>query len=209
MQELWIEFDSLKGLEFDGIVATTPFYYTVTQNEIKSFFSNIAKASKYPLYLYDLPSVTKVKISTATIEYLMTVENIKGIKTGDIATAKVLMQSEYKKDDFNVLFSGLDIFDIAYKFGIKMNLDGMFACTSKITTEMYSNLEKGNFDTASKCLNDILLLRNTFVEVGVFEGFTYAMNLLGFKGTFSPDYMEIKPENMDKVKACMNNLGLL
>jgi len=201
--------NSLKGLDIDGVVATAPFYYAPTQNAIKCFFECIAQKSSYPLYMYDLPSVTKVKISIDSIEYLMGNNNIKGIKTGDLMTVKSLMLHPSKRDDFHVMFSGLDIFDVAYKYGIKKSLDGMFACTAPIAKRMYESFENGSFETATKCLEDILLLRNTFVEVGVFEGFSYAMNVLGFNGIFAPDYNKINAETMEKVRVCMQQIGLI
>lgn len=201
---------SLKDLKIDGVVATTPFYYTSTQEEITQFFENIASLSPFPLYLYDLPLVTKVKISVKTAENLMANKNIKGIKTGDITTARVLMRSEKKKDDFSVMFSGLDVFDIAYKYGLKQNLDGMFSCTPSITSRLYKSLENNDFEQAGKYLDDILMLRDTFIDVGVFKGFTHAMNLLGYEGIFSPDY---SPRDNDgsneKVEECMRKLALI
>jgi 4-hydroxy-tetrahydrodipicolinate synthase len=108
------------------------------------------------------------------------------------------------------MFSGLDVFDVAYEYGITKQLDGMFACTAKITSKMYTALASGDRATAAQCLNDILLLRDQFVAVGVFPGFSYAMNLLGFSGNFAPDYSGVVDERAkEAVKACMQQVGLL
>lgn len=128
------------------MVATTPYYYVSTQDEVKYYFEQIASASPYPLYLYDLPSVTKVKITVATAEHLMKHKNIKGIKTGDLTTARVLTRSENKRDDFSVIFSGLDVFDIAYQYGLKLNLDGMFSCTAPIALKLYKSMQNNDFE---------------------------------------------------------------
>lgn len=202
--------DALKGLKIDGVVATTPYYYGATQEEIKRFFKKIAESSPYPLYLYDLAVVTKTKITVETAEYLMGLDNIKGIKTGDIVTAKELSRSEKKKDDFSVIFSGLDVFDIAYNYGIKMNLDGMFSCTPSTTGKMYKCLENGDISQAGSLLDKILTLRNEFVQVGVFNGFTYAMNLLGYEGIFAPDYIyQYNQSDFEKIRDCMKKCGMI
>ncbi|RCX09342.1 dihydrodipicolinate synthase/N-acetylneuraminate lyase [Anaerobacterium chartisolvens] len=197
----------LKGLKIDGVVATTPFYYLSGQEELKGFFEKIALSSPYPLYLYDLPAVTKTKISADTARYLMKLDNIKGIKTGDLVLARELMRCQEKREDFSVIFSGLDVFDAAYSYGIKMNLDGMFSCTPAAAGKMYRCLEKGDMEQAAKHLDSILALRNCMAEVGIFSGFTYAMNILGYEGIFSPDYMYRYDEsNFDKVRKCMSKL---
>ncbi|MDD3840536.1 MAG: dihydrodipicolinate synthase family protein [Clostridia bacterium] len=202
--------DGLKGLKIQGVVATTPFYNAATQQEIYNFFTQIADYSPYPLYLYDLPVVTKTKINADTAERLMTNENIEGIKTGDLLTAKILTKSPHKRDDFSVIYSGLDLFDVAYNYGIKRNLDGMFSCTHPIANVMYKKLDAGDIKGASKELDKILKLRNKFVQIGVFNGFSYAMNILGYEGIFAPDYVyEYDVKKFEQVKECMKECGLL
>ncbi len=202
--------DALKGLALQGVVATAPFYYAVTQEEMIEFFEQIANRSPFPLYLYDLPGVTQVPMATSTVERLMQHKNIKGIKTANMNMARVLARSAYKADDFDIMFSGLDVFDKAYQSGLKKNLDGMFSCMPTISGNMYKALANDDFETAGKCLDDILLLRNTFIQVGVFRGFTYAMNLLGYEGIYSPDFIALdKPEAKETVRACMEKIGML
>ena len=201
---------SLEGLKIDGVVLTTPFYSIASQEELKSYFTKVAAISPFPVYLYDLPAITKVKINADTVEYLMDNDNIRGIKTGDIFTARVLMRSEKKKDNFGILFSGLDIFDIAYKCGIKMNLDGMFGCTHPIADKMYRLMAQGDYGGGAECLDRILALRNMFIKVGVMRGFTYAMNLMGYEGRFCPDYsIEGKEEEFACIREFMEECELI
>lgn len=203
--------EALKGLNLDGVVATTPFYSGLNQAEVKRFFEIISERSPYPVYMYDLPVVTKTKIEAATATQLMKLDNIAGIKTGDLTTARVLQRVQpQRKTRFDILFSGLDVFDFAYSGGLRMQLDGMFACTTPIAKKLYENLEQGNLSVAGQCLDEVLLLRNTFVEVGVMSGFSYAMNLLGFAGSFTPDYaVELSGQQKDAVKQCMQQLKLI
>lgn len=205
--------DSLEGLKIDGIVVTTPYYYVSTQDELIEFFSEIADFSPYPVYLYDLTAVTKVRINPETVEKLMSVDNIKGIKTGDIITAKRLFLSPRKKDNFAIMFSGLDIFDIAYKYGIEMNLDGMFACTAPIAEKMYKSFRENKYEAATGYLDQILGLREELFKVGVFRGFSYAMNLLGYDGIFAPDYLQKGVDNntskFEGIKEYMKKVGLV
>ena len=203
--------DSLKGLQLDGVVATVPFYFQSTQEEIKTYYRALADTSPYPLYLYDLPGVTQCKIQAATVIDLMSHPNIAGIKSGDIALARVLSRKVAEiAPQFKIVYSGLDTFDVAYAYGITKNLDGMFSCTGVISELMYTALNEGNRELAAQCLDKIVGLRNIFVEVGVFPGFTHAMNLLGFEGSFHPDYAaDLNPQQADKVKSFMQQIKLI
>jgi 4-hydroxy-tetrahydrodipicolinate synthase len=202
---------ALEGLKIDGVVATTPYYYFCTPDELVTYFKTIAATSPFPLYLYDLPTVTKTKITVATVETLMAVDNIKGIKTGDLLTARDLMRSPANRPDFDILFSGLDLFDVAYQWGLTMNLDGMFCMTAKLTEKLFKSLKVGDWANAALYQDQIVNLRKTMgAGPGVFISFTHAMNWLGYEGIWCPDYIAKTPcSSLDKVKAMMAEYGLL
>ncbi|GBG07320.1 dihydrodipicolinate synthase family protein [Paenibacillus agaridevorans] len=203
--------DSLKGMALSGVVATTPFYFALTQTEVRAFFERIASKSPFPVYMYDLPGITKTKIEAATAIELMKHPNIAGIKTGDLALARVLQREKFQHaPNFSVLFSGLDVFDAAYGYGLTSQLDGMFSCTTAINKRLYESLASEDMEAASSSLDDIITLRNTFVSVGVFGGFSYAMNSLGFEGNFAPDYApRLTAAQEEQVQSCMRSLKLI
>ncbi|MDO5566395.1 MAG: dihydrodipicolinate synthase family protein, partial [Planctomycetia bacterium] len=49
----------LEGLPLQGVVLTTPYYFICDPDSIVSYFTKIAARSPFPVYLYDLPVVTK------------------------------------------------------------------------------------------------------------------------------------------------------
>jgi 4-hydroxy-tetrahydrodipicolinate synthase len=201
--------DSIQGLAIDGVVATAPYYFPTSQPDLKQFFRALAEASPFPLYLYDLPGVTQSKIQTDTVLELMAHPNIVGIKTADLAMSRVIMQRRQNiQPGFQVVFSGLDIFDAAYAYGIGQNLDGMFSCTPSTASKLYKSLANGDAAAAANHLNQIVGLRDLFGEVGIFPGFTHAMNLLGFEGSFHPDYMTALQEpQKEKVKQFLKDIN--
>ncbi len=194
----------------DGIVMTTPYYSVTPTADVMNYFRSVAAATPLPLFLYDLAVVTKIKITLGMALELMAVPNFKGIKSGDINLARDLMNSGSVKDGFEILFSGLDIFDVAYAYGVRKNLDGMFCCTPKNATAMYKALAAGDAKKASKHLDNIVALRNVFVAVNVFPGFTYAMNELGYEGNFGFDYqLPVTDAQKELVRAKMVEIGEL
>ncbi len=202
--------EALKGIPVDGVVATTPFYFMATQDELVSFFTAIARQSAFPLYLYDLPIVTKIKLTVDTCETLMHEGLVHGIKTGDLPTARALLHSQANDGSFQTIFSSLDLFDVAYGWGLKKNLDGMFAMTPKLATSVYKYLAAGDMDGARKELDVIIDTRKRFFEIGVFRAFSEAMNLLGYEGRFAPDYCRpLDQRERAFVRQIMDEHGLM
>ena len=193
----------------DGIVSTVPYYSTVNQTQIFNFYNEIANQSKWPVYLYDLAVVTKAATLPATVKKLWKNPNIKGIKSGNLVTQRILHRAEDRPADFTMMYSNIDDFDIAYKWGINKNLDGMFACTPATAKKMYTALAAGDYETGAKALDDIIALRNMFLgTTNLMSAFTHAMNLLGCEGCFTADYVEkITDAEKEQVAAAMKALG--
>ena len=201
---------ALEGIDgIDGIVSTVSYYGGMTQDQIFTFYDEIAKQSGRHTYLYDLPVVTKTATLPATVKRLWANPNIKGIKSGNLVTQRILHRAEDRPEDFTMMYSNIDDFDIAYKWGINKNLDGMFACTPKTAQKMYQALDAGNYDAAGKYLDDIIALRNLFLTTPcLMKAFTHAMHLLGCEGNFAQDYnRDIPDADKERVTAAMQALG--
>lgn len=201
------ELKDISGI--DGIVSTVPYYSTCTQDDVYNFYNTIANNAKLPVYLYDLAVVTKTATAPETVKRLWKNPNIKGIKSGNLVTHRVLMRDPEKPADFSQMFSNIDEFDIAYKYGIDRNLDGMFSCVPKTSKKMYEALAAGDMATAGEALDGILGLRDLFITTGcLLMAYSHAMNLLGCGGCFAYDYeVDISDEQKARVTAAMQAMG--
>lgn len=199
--------DMIGDAKIDGVVLTTPFYSMLDIEQLVNWFTTIANRSPYPIYLYDLAVVTKIKITLPLIDRLITHPNIKGIKTADWEMIQAIGR-KYPNVEFECLYSGLDSFDYANMMGIDKNLDGMFSCTPKNGRKMYDMLEAGDFEGARVYLDNILLMRNTMLKHGLMYCFTYCMNLLGCEGNFHQDYcLPITDEAKKAMEDTMRQIG--
>lgn len=199
--------DSLEGISIDGVVATVPFYQKLKTDDIINFYQMLAGSSKYPVYMYDLPSVTQSSITIDVIESLLDEKNIRGIKTANLGMIRDFQRNNCFIEEYAVLYSGLDLFDVALDYGIKKNLDGMFTCTPVNSKCMYQNMENPDKELISECLNNILKLRNIFLKESVFPAYSYAMELLGCKGNYQSDYEMPVSESLKKeIYRCMREI---
>lgn len=201
--------DFMRGLDIDGVVLTTPFYGTISDDFAVNWFLSLADRIPFPIYMYDLAVAVKYKITLPIIDKLINHPNIKGIKTADWELIHAIGR-KYPEKDFDCLYSGLDSFDYANMMGIKKNLDGMFSCTPKNGTKMYNCIEKADYAGARKYLDNILLLRDTMIKYGLMRCFTHCMNLLGCEGNFHQDFtLPITEEAKQAMKEVMTAIGEL
>ncbi len=181
---------NMEHLDIAGFVFTAPFYGKISNEQILNYYRGIAAATKHKILLYDLPSATQNKITyDMVLTMLKEIPNLAGIKSADTVMFRKLKLNPDVPKDFIMVYSGLDTFDIAYKWGIESQLDGMLSCTPTNTRLLYEAMDKGDFDAAAKYLDNILGLRDLFLANSLWPSFTVAMNLLGYEGTYGPDYV--------------------
>ena len=132
-----------------------------------------------------------------------------GIKSGDLVLhRKIRLNPELA--DLQTYFSNLDVFDIAFPWGVGCVLDGMFTCTPVNSQKLIESMRSGDKAGAAEALNNILSLRDNMLGWDLWPAYSAAMNLLGWEGLHAPDWVTpSSPEIVALVKAEMERIGEL
>lgn len=202
---------SMAGLDVAGFVFTTPYYAPCNREQMMNYFKGVAAATDRQILLYDLPGVTQSKITfDMVLELIRDVPNLAGVKTADQQMLRKLKLSDQVPEGFIMAYSGLDTFDLAYKWGVENCLDGMMTCTPANSKKLFDAMAAGDYAAAADALNKIVALRDFFVGHDLWPSYTTAMNLLGYEGNFSPDYMSaIKEEYVGAIRDELVRMGEL
>ncbi len=202
---------AMEDLDVAAFVFTASYYSPIKPHQMMNYIKAVAASTKHNVMVYDLPGTTQFKI---TYDFLLKlrkeVPNLIGIKSADIQMFRKLILNPEVPEDFVMVYSGLDTFDVVYKWGIKNCLDGMLPLAPKNTEKMFKAMENDDYATAAECLNNILYLRDTMAAHDLWPCATEAMNLLGYSGKHDPDINDpIKPENKAVIRAAMEKVGEL
>ena len=201
---------AMEDLGVAAFVFTTPYYEIDTREQIMKYFTEVAASTRHGIVLYDLPGVTKQKITYDMVcEMQKKAPNFIGIKSADLCMLRHIRLNPEMKD-IRTFYSGLDTFDIAYQWGIGNILDGMLPSTPKNTRKMIEALDAKDHAAAAKYLDNIIAFRDFFVEMDLWPAFSAAMNLLGCEGFFAPDWATpSSPEVVEKIRQKMIEIGEL
>lgn len=203
--------EEMEAYALDAFVFTTPYYHSCTRDEVINYYKSVAAYTKHGIVLYDLPTTTQTKITyDMVVEMKKEIPNLIGIKTNDMQLLRKLKLTGEVPDDFLCCFSGLDVFDIGYKWGLTNYLDGMISCTPHNFQMLDQAMKAGDFSAAAVYLSNVVSLRDFFAANNLWPCFSAAMNMLGWPGNFAPDYCTgITPETVEKVRAEMVRIGEL
>lgn len=132
----------------DGALVITPYYNKPTQAGMTAHYESLAKATKLPIVIYNVPGRTGVNIKPETVAELAKIENIVGIKeaSGSLDQASEIMQ----KCDLDVL-SGEDSLNFPL---MAMGAVGAISVVANVVPELMAKLTsaalKGDMEEGRK-----------------------------------------------------------
>ena len=201
--------ESAKKSGADGILMVTPYYNKTTQRGLVQHFSTVADKVDIPMILYNVPSRTGIGLTAETYKILSKHPNINGIKeaSGDFS---LFARTRALCGDDLFIWSGNDDNTVPM---MSMGALGVISVASNILPQTVTDLCKlcldGDFKAATALYCKYAdLFAKLFIEVNPIPVKT-AMNLLGMKvGNMRLPLYDMAPENLEKLKESMKNVGL-
>src|SRR3954463_1779085 len=85
----------LEGLGADGLLVVTPFYNKPTPEGLYQHFREVARATRLPIVVYNVPGRTAVNVEPATLARLAEIETVVGVKeaSGNISQIAAIFQA--------------------------------------------------------------------------------------------------------------------
>lgn len=88
-----------------AIVSTTPYYYPLTQEQVRRWFESLADRQMLPVILYNYPKLTKTPIELETAVELLQHDNVLAIKdsAGEFEYVRTLCERLASRKDRSIL----------------------------------------------------------------------------------------------------------
>ncbi|WP_054308805.1 4-hydroxy-tetrahydrodipicolinate synthase [Mesorhizobium sp. 1M-11] len=195
----------------DAALVVTPYYNRPTQRGLYQHFATVAKATKLPIIIYNIPPRSVIDMMPETMGQLANdFKNIVGVKD---ATGKIERVSEQRAacgKDF-IQLSGEDATALGF------NAHGGVGCisvTSNVAPRLCAEFQEAtlaNDKERALDLQDRLLPlhKAIFVEPGV-SGAKYALSRLGrIENVVRSPLMTVEESTAAKIDAAMKFAGLL
>src|SRR5262249_2262381 len=93
----------LEALGADGLLSVSPYYNKPTQEGLYQHFRAIAKATRLPIVLYNVPGRCGTNLEPATVKRLAAIGNIVGIKEASGNIAQISALANLVSRDFAIL----------------------------------------------------------------------------------------------------------
>ncbi len=197
----------VEKLGVDGVLIVTPYYNKTTQKGLVTHYTEIAKNTKLPIILYNVPSRTGLNIKPETALELSKIENIVAIKEASGDISQIARTASLCKDNLSI-YSGNDdqILPILALGGIGV-ISVLSNVKPKYTHDICKNYFEGKIKQATKMqLDAIPLIDALFSEVNPIP-VKEALNMIGYNfGTPRLPLVPISEEKKKILKKCLDEL---
>lgn len=165
------------------LVAAPPFYINIGQEELINYYQKLADAVELPLFLYDMPSHTKINIAVETAVTLSAHPNIIGIKdsSGNPENFKALCQAFKGKPDFKIFVGPEEILADTLQMGGHGGVTGGANLFPKLYVSLYEAFHNKDLDRVRTLQETILYLSENLYQNGTYK----SSYLKGLKASMS------------------------
>jgi len=194
----------------DGIMVVGPYYNKPSQEGLYQHFATIARSTRLPVMLYNIPGRTAVNILPGTVARLAEIENVVAIKEASGSLEQVTELRRLLPDHF-AIYSGDDSLTLPM---LALGARGVVSVASHLAgrriQEMINAFTAGNVTLAAKIhaelypLFKVLFITTNPVPVKA------ALNFLGLQvGGPRLPLVEAAEAEKEKIRECLEQLHLV
>ena len=116
----------------DAVLVVTPFYYSHDQEQLATYYREVAEGSPLPVYLYSVPKYTGVRLDPDTVGELATESGIAGLKDSSGSLGALTRHRRRTDETFALLAGSADLL----ASGLAAGADGGILGISNLRPEL-------------------------------------------------------------------------
>lgn len=197
-----------------AVVVAPPYYYGLGQEELYKYYWSLASQVELPLFLYNMPSHTKINIDVKTVVRLSDHPNIVGLK--DSSANAVYFQSlcYLLKDNFSLLVGPEEITAETVMMGGNGGVNGGANLFPKLYVALNNAALAKDFAKIAILQDLVMEISTRIYTVGSYgssylKGLKGALSALGIvNGNIAPPFTTFDEKEMTKVIANIKDIEI-
>lgn len=145
-----------------ALVAAPPYYFGMQQSELLDYYLNLADQMPLPLFLYNMPSHTKIHLDPSTVKTLSAHPNIVGLKdsSGNGVYFNSLLYLMKHDPDFTIMVGPEEMMAATILMGGHGGVNGGANMFPKLYVDLYQA-------ALSRDIDRMLILQNMVLEISL------------------------------------------
>jgi dihydrodipicolinate synthase/N-acetylneuraminate lyase len=177
-----IESEKLAEIAADAgavaVVVAPPYYFQCSQKDLLRYVEMAAFRFPLPLFLYNIPQLTKVAFEVDTVTQAARVPGVLGLKdsSGHLTYLTRVIKAVRDYPSFSVLNGPEEILVDALRAGAHGGVNGGSNLHPTLFRQLYQAAWTGNWDLADRCQKKVLEFSRALYSTG-YSGTSYLRGL--------------------------------
>lgn len=169
-----------KEIGVDALSVISPYFVSVSQDDLYRYFSSVAQAVDLPILLYNIPARTGSNIDYTTVKKLAAYENIVGIKDSSGNFDNTLKYIENTDSRLNIVAGNDSLIFWTLRAGGTAAIAGCSNVFPELMVSIYQLWAEGKMEEANEAQKKIRPFRNVMQMGNPNSVVKRAVELLGY-----------------------------
>jgi 4-hydroxy-tetrahydrodipicolinate synthase len=201
----------------DAVVLSAPYYFAPDQENLWQYTREIVAQMPLPVFLYNMPSHTKVSFSVETVRRAMELPKVVGVKdsSGDMIYFDRLRQLVTERPDFSLLIGPEELLAEALLLGAHGGVSGGANIWPQLYVELHEAASAGDLERTAELHRKVTQVASSIYWVGpsgasVLQGIKCALSILGICSDLPAEpFRRLSPAQRAEIERAVRALGLL
>ena len=200
----------------DALVSAPPYYFATGQPELAEFYESLIPQLDLPIYLYNMPSHTKVSFAPSTIKRIAENPKVIGFKDSS-ANGTYFQQVMYEmrdRKDFSIFVGPEEMMAEVVLMGAQGGVNGGANMFPKLYVALYNAAAAQNLPEVKRLHAIVMQISATIYSVGSYgssylKGVKCGLSVLGICSDYlAAPFNKFDEEHKERIRLAIENLNL-
>lgn len=164
-----------------AVASVPPYYYKHSEESVLRFFQDLVNSTSLPVYVYNNPPRVGYPVTPEMASKLKAL-GVRGVKDSSFDVINYVSLKLYAGEDFDIVVGTEALMLPTYVLGARAYIPGMSNYLPKIVYELFTLLERGDYNGARVLQFKVNRIRESIHKLGSPISLTYlAWSLMGVK----------------------------
>jgi dihydrodipicolinate synthase/N-acetylneuraminate lyase len=197
-----------------GVVLAPPYYFPAGQEELLEYLQHLTAELPLPLFLYNMPSMTKLVFEPATVRRALDIPGIVGLKDSscNMVYFHRLQRLLRERPDFSLLVGPEELLGETVMLGGHGGVNGGANLFPQLYVHLYDAAVAGNRDRVEALHEIVMQISDTIYSTGrhsssFLKGLKCALALEGICNDFLAEpFHRFRDAERDRVRAALEQV---
>jgi len=200
-----------------AVVLAPPYYFPAGQGELLEYLKHLTPELPLPLFLYNMPSYTKLVFEPETVQAAADITGIVGIKesSGDMVYFHQLQSLLNERSDFSLLMGQEELLAEAVLVGAHGGVCGGANLVPQLYVELYQAACSKDLSVVEALHKKVMQISTSIYSVGKYEssylkGLKCALSCMGICSDFLAEpFHRFRRAERNMIRRHIKELGLM